>query len=303
MLLPFPHFKKLHLSDRAQIEEITSKFDNYSDFNFVSLWSWNTDNEIEGSILDGKLIIKFSDYITNEPLYSIIGEGEADEALRLIDKLAAEKGIDQRIRLLPEEVVKSIKNVDDFEIEEDPDNFDYILSVEEFSELKGNNYESKRRSVNKFSASYPHVTASPIDISDEGTQKQIIELSKLWSELKGHELEEAQNELKAIERLLQYSYIFPAEGVGLYDDGKLVGFSIDEIMPDGINALGHFQKADSRYKGIFTYLQRENLAALKKRGVKWINIEQDLGLESLRQAKVQLRPKKFLKKYTVRVKR
>ncbi|HSX41301.1 MAG TPA: phosphatidylglycerol lysyltransferase domain-containing protein [Candidatus Saccharimonadales bacterium] len=302
MLLPFPSFKALELHDRPQIEAITGDFPNYSDFNFVSLWSWDTRGEIAASVLHGNLVVKFTDYITGEPLYSFIGTNEVDDTIKQVTALARQQGISDALELIPEEAITKIENPEDFEIAEDPNNFDYIISVDSFTALQGQEYEAKRKAINQFKRAYPHVVSRPLDIKDEETQTKIIGLAQLWVELKGHEALEAENELKAIERLLQYSYIFPPQGVGIYDGDKLIAFSIDEIMPDGINALGHFQKADSRYKGIFPFLQKENLSELQKKGVQRLNIEQDLGLESLRRSKIQLRPIEYHKKYFVAVK-
>lgn len=41
MLPEFPQFKNLELSDEEEIERHTHKFLPYSDFNFVSMWSWD----------------------------------------------------------------------------------------------------------------------------------------------------------------------------------------------------------------------------------------------------------------------
>lgn len=41
MIPKFPEFKKLELSNKEEIENFTSKFPPYSDFNFVSMWCWD----------------------------------------------------------------------------------------------------------------------------------------------------------------------------------------------------------------------------------------------------------------------
>ena len=46
MLPEFPQFKKLELSDKEEVEKFTSKFPPYSDFNFVSMWSWDIKGEM-----------------------------------------------------------------------------------------------------------------------------------------------------------------------------------------------------------------------------------------------------------------
>ena len=65
MIPEFPEFKKLELSDKEEVEKITSKFPPYSDFNFVSMWSWNIENKIWISQLYGNLVVHFTDYLTD----------------------------------------------------------------------------------------------------------------------------------------------------------------------------------------------------------------------------------------------
>ena len=77
-----------------------------------------------------------------------------------------------------------------------------------------------------------------------------------------------------------------------------MAFTIDELLDDEY-AIRHFMKADTSYKGIYSYIVSESAKILLESGKKYLNIEQDLGLANLRQAKKSYRPVQFLKKYTV----
>ena len=63
--------------------------------------------------------------------------------------------------------------------------------------------------------------------------------------------------------------------------------------------IGHFEKADPKVEGLYQYLKHAVALNLSERGVKYMNIEQDLGVEGLRHAKMGSHPVHFLKKYTV----
>jgi len=54
-----------------------------------------------------------------------------------------------------------------FIIDEDHDNHDYVLSVEELAEYKGNKFHDKRNLVNKFNRLYPNYTIKLLDLNDE----------------------------------------------------------------------------------------------------------------------------------------
>jgi len=47
MLPEFPKFKGIELSDKEDVEKITHKYPSYSDFNFVSMWSWDIKGEMQ----------------------------------------------------------------------------------------------------------------------------------------------------------------------------------------------------------------------------------------------------------------
>ena len=74
MIPEFPQFKKLELSDRKDLEKFTSKFPPYSDFNFVSMWAWDTKGEMQISQLNGNLVVQFTDYINGKPFFSFLGD-------------------------------------------------------------------------------------------------------------------------------------------------------------------------------------------------------------------------------------
>ena len=57
MIPEFPKFKNLELSDKNDIEKFTSKFLPYSDFSFVSMWSWDIKGEMRIAQLNGNLVV------------------------------------------------------------------------------------------------------------------------------------------------------------------------------------------------------------------------------------------------------
>ena len=63
--------------------------------------------------------------------------------------------------------------------------------------------------------------------------------------------------------------------------------------------MGHFLKADIDYLGAFQYIDHQVNLNLAKKGIEFINIEQDMGLENLRISKTGLHPYMFLEKFTI----
>ena len=63
MITQFPDFKPLELFDKKYIETFTVQFPPYSDFNFTSIWAWNTNDKFQISNLNGNLVVLFYDYL------------------------------------------------------------------------------------------------------------------------------------------------------------------------------------------------------------------------------------------------
>src|SRR3989344_1313301 len=108
MIPTFPKFKNLELGDRADIESLTKKFQPYSDYNFTSLWCWDTYGQIQVSKLHGNLVIRFTDYLTGEPFYSFMGTIDVDHTVSELLKLSHNQSLTTALRLIPEESAKLV---------------------------------------------------------------------------------------------------------------------------------------------------------------------------------------------------
>ena len=83
-------------------------------------------------------------------------------------------------------------------------------------------------------------------------------------------------------------------------DGKICAFSVGEALTDE-TALIHIEKADTSYSGIYAAINNE---FVKNRwsGYKYINREEDMGIENLRKAKLSYHPDILLEKHVARFK-
>ncbi len=86
-------------------------------------------------------------------------------------------------------------------------------------------------------------------------------------------------------------------------DEKPVAFWICEKLYDNC-VISHFEKAKSKdYNGIYPYLKHRTAQVLWERDISFINLEQDLGIQGLREAKKQFHPSSYLKKYIVELRK
>ena len=302
MIPKFPRSRSLKVGDKKDVADYISSFLPYSDFDFTSMWSWNTDQKFKISILNKNLVVQFSDYISGEPFFSFIGLSDVNDTIARIIAYAERKGIFAPVRLIPEEVAIKLDK-SRFIVEEDRDNFDYVYSVQDLHGMKGSLFSDMRNQLSRTEKRHKGVKLSSLDLQNEDHVKQIRELFREWKNNKEEGLE-AEKELLAIERLLILSKGRQARfsTVGVFDKEQLIAFAINELLRNGY-AISHFVKANTSYAGIYAFVMHAMAKSLLSQDCQYLNYEQDLGLENLRYAKMCFRPVRFLKKYQVSVKK
>ncbi len=300
MIPMFPEFKKLELSDKNEIEVITSKYPPYSDFNFMSMWSWDIKDDMRISILNNNLIVRFTDYLTGEPFYSFLGNFEVNDTAEKIIEYSKLFGGGGKLKLVPEISIKELDK-NKFSIIEDVDCSDYILDAKKICEYEGSEYRTKRTDIKKILRNYPNIKFIDVDISKKDIRENIIELNKNWIQHKSkiNPTYVTEKEFIAINKYLASSDHENIFSSGVFINDEMVAYCISEILPHEGFAISHFAKTQNKYKGLQSFLNKEHFNVLLVKGVKLVNFEQDLGLPGLREYKKSLRPVIYLKKYTV----
>jgi len=299
MIPNFPDFKKLELSDKEGMNSIVWKFPPFSDFNFTSLYSYNTEDDAEISTLNENLVIKFRDYITNEPFFSFLGINNVLETTKLLLQRSKSENFMNKLQLVPQTVIEADHKLTEFfNILEDPDNHDYILSVNELSEFSGGKFYDKRNLVNRFKRLYPDFKVKILDINDLVIKQEIIDMFFVWEEKSQKIKEDTQHEFIAIKRLLKASETLNLYIQGIYVEDRMIAFTIKEIIQSPYSII-HFEKCDKSFEGISSILRLESAKFLKTNNIEFINFEQDLGIEGLKKAKQLWRPVNYLKKYII----
>jgi uncharacterized protein len=291
--------KTIDLEDRHILREFCKKFPPYNDFEFASLWTYNPENRNAYGIVNDNLVIKIQDFLTGEFFYSFLGTYRVKETIEILLSKCNEDGIKPQLRLIPEVNISHTPDIEKyFFIKEDPDSFDYVLSVEEVAILKGSKFHEKRNLVNSFKNLYPDHQVTRLNLDDEQIREHIKVMLRVWEMNKGKTSNETIMEFTAIERLIESAHIHDIICLGVYLNSKCIGFVTFHIVHDNYAILS-FEKGDIRYKGIYEYLNHQAAIYLKSLGVTYINYEQDLGIPGLKKAKTLWRPVHFLKKYTI----
>jgi hypothetical protein len=295
----FPAFKKVDLADQAAVRSMTATFPPYSDFTFTSLWAWDTAGERGICDLNGNLVVRFTDYGTQEPFLSFLGTHRVEQTARTLIDYSRANGLPLSLRLVPEISIKDMETSAMRPVE-DRDNFDYVYSIPELSALRGGQFKRSRNFVNRFRHDHPGARVEPIDLNDKGAQRAILSVLRAWELNKAarNKEHESKHEETAIQRVFEAAASHQLSATGVFLDTDLLAFGIEEILSNCF-CIGHFWKADTTYTGIYDFLLQERARHLEAAGLAFWNYEQDLGVHGLRRSKLSYRPIHFLKKYRV----
>lgn len=299
----FPNFYKLHIDHHPQISQFNSQFEPYSDFNFVSLYSWNIDERAQLSFLNENLVIKLKDYSNDRNIYSFLGNNELNTTINYLFDYLKSEGEEPVLKLIPEMSIKGIMDQKlniRIKIEEDRDQHDYIFSTEKVATLMNSEYKKKRNliaNLHKKSRVAPY--SRILNLASDSDRELMMNLTELW--LKNKKIKSKKvnaDELSAFRRVLHFAKYDKMFCLGIFADNKLIGFSVNEILNNGYG-ITHYEKTDQDYIGSGEFLLQQTARELLKKDVYYLNFEQDLGELNLRSTKMLWRPIKFLKKYTI----
>lgn len=300
MIPDFPQFKRIEIADNDDVESFTRHFPYYSDFNFASLLSWDINHRREISTLNNNLVVKFTDYETDEYFLSHLGMTENAKTVFTLLEYCEAEGLEPELKLMPEISVHDLDVVSELRVKPDQANFDYIYLTSHLASLPGNLYKSKRKAAERFEKLYPEHGYEVLDLKEARTQEMVRVIAASWRSHRDSAVDDQsiRHEVEAIENIFKLADkrdLF----VGIVTiNGIPNAFTIEEIV-NQILSIGHFWKTANPYQGEYEYLARRTAAYLESREVTYWNWEQDLGIESLRVSKSSYRPSDFLKKFTV----
>ena len=291
-------FKPLTIEDRCL-------FDNYlkpytfstCEYSFTTLFIWRIGCDVKYTIYKDALIIKKTDFDGNHHFMQPIGYKKEDlkDIIHTLKEYKEKYNMPYLFKDLEESFVNEIKEIlgEELELEEDRDNFDYVYDSEALINLSGKKYHGKKNHYNNFIKNNNYKL---VPITDDNV-KDCLKASKQWCDENGcHGY--LLYELHAIKELLKHKDELNLKAMAVYVDDKVSSFTIGEKINDD-TAIIQIEKADPKINGLYTFINRSFLQEYFT-DVKYVNREQDLGIEGLRKAKNSYYPIKLEKKYKLK---
>lgn len=186
--------------------------------------------------------------------------------------------------------------VSHFKIENDRASANYIYDASSLAELAGRRLQKKRNLVHQFERAYAHVIA-PVEKSLLSKCAQLA--VKILDETPDTEGSFLTWETLAILRTLRHWNPNFHRGTALLIDGNVVAFSV-WFLNGKETATIQFEKADRAVKGSYQAINRSTARQVLEAGIPFVNREEDLGLEGLRQAKLSYDPIRLEESFVLR---
>jgi hypothetical protein len=287
--------KKISRSDLQLLENHYLKFEPYSDFNVVSIWGYM----VPGARFmhtRGAILYEMQDYNTADGTFlTVFGDSSAKSLVQAVAKTITDPTIS--LYSVPESTMESLADWSAIvSTEEDVSNHDYIFSVESIANLTSDKLRAKKKKLTKLKRRHPHLEVTYIDHTLPEVRRQMYALFRRW--IKDSGSDDWQREYRALQRALKLRG-FHVVCLGAYDKGRLVGFTVNEIEKNDYYQ-GHYGKVSYRYPGLGLLLEHETAKYIHENyGSKYMNLQQDMGIEGIRYYKTSLGPLKQLKKYTI----
>lgn len=289
-------FRKIELKDGEWIKPMLAKSDfRGCEYSFANNIAWHRFFETK--------VCRYKDfYITKSEKYGLhftfpAGEGDYKELFGELKNYAESNGCSLVVTSVLPENIKLFEELfpGEYTVSSDESDFDYIYLAENLRTLKGKKYHGKRNHLNRFYEndwSYSEMTERDFD--------DCIQFAvESYNNNNSYDNESSVGEQYAINTFFNYFDELELKGGVIKVGGKVKGFTIGSRINSDTADI-HIEKADQTINGAYTAVMNEFAKTLPE--FTYINREEDLGIEGLRQSKRSYYPEFMIVKNTIEFK-
>lgn len=284
-------FKKIDINDFEIYKKYSDDTNEFSCENsFVNLLVWQSAYNNMLAICDDLMIIKSND--DNIETFRLPLGDNFERGIELIKEYCGERTPEfwtQQGDLL-EQFKSTLQN--EYVFEENRDAFDYIYLQSDLAELGGKKYHSKRNHINTFSKKFNWRYEK---INENNLQKVKDCANKWYLENIDRVDSYMQCEKRGVFTILNNMQTLGVKGGAIIVKDEVVAFTLGSPINSNVFDI-HVEKALKDYSEAYTVINNQ-FAKNELSDYKYINREDDMGLEGLRKAKLSYKPHILLKKY------
>ena len=296
-------FKSLQLTDKKIIDTcLDGNTYRACDFNFTNLYSWQSKFETTFTIEQDTLFIRYREADDKFCYLMPIGKMPLEKSLnRVLEDVKMRntsflmKGVTRRMWV---DIMRAMP--DTFECEHDRANDEYIYLSERLINLTGKKLQSKRNHINRFKKDNPDWAYISLT-----SRNELNECAAMLDEWEDMNVDKAQTSLRydyiATRIMLDNFEYLGLCGGAIKVNGKIVAFTLGERLTEDTFVI-HVEKAFADMNGAYTIINQQ-FVEHEAGGYKYINREEDMGLEYLRKAKMSYYPDILLQERVLTLKK
>ena len=296
-------FRTPQLADKVWIDQLLSRADcRGCEYNFTNLYVWKDAYRHQVARVDDFLVAHLCGGLGCSCLFPS-GSGDLAAVLTALRADAAERGQPLRLVCLTREQVQALEALfpGRFRFEDDRDGWDYLYDIDRLADLSGKKLHGKRNHINRF------LENNPTWVYEEITPDSLaecLEMDKEWyrrSMIREGAAEERDlgDEGRALRLAIEHYHALGLEGGLIRVYGEVVAFTMGDMLSSDTYDV-HFEKAYGELQGAYAMINREFARWVRARhpGVRYLNREDDMGVEGLRKAKESYYPDLMVEKYS-----
>ena len=288
-------FERFHLRDKETYDRFLLRHGcKGCEYNFANLYMWGRQN----AAVVGQNLAFFSEF-SGKSLYLFpIGDGDILETLELLMADARERSIAFRLTGLSASDRELLERAypGKFHFHISRSSFDYVYAIDDLADLKGRKFQKKRNHVNRFRQEHPDHKILPLS---EETLPLFRAMFETWYQT--HSDKDPHSDLYmeqvAVKKALEHWHALEMEGLVLTDGGTPLAVTMGtRLCADTFDV--HFEKARDGEDGAYAVINQEFARHLRQKfpDIRYLNREDDLGIEGLRKAKLSYCPEVLVEK-------
>ena len=288
-------FQPLDLKQKEQYNALLQHCGHRGcEYSFTNLYLWGR----QKAAFLGKNLVFFSQFNRKSVYLFPIGPDDLTQALDAVIEDARQRGIPCRLTGLTHEDCAFLEKAypGRFRYHFDRDAFDYIYTIDDLADLKGRKYQRKRNHLNRFRAEHPDHQLIPISQETIPTVSALVET---WYDLRLQENPHGDYHMErsALTKALRQWDALGLEGLLLTDQGTALAMAVGSRLSEDTFDI-HFEKALDIYDGAYAAINAGFAAYLRQKypHIRYLNREDDMGIEGLRKAKLSYCPDHMLEK-------
>lgn len=297
-------FREPELKDKTWVENCFRASENQGcEYSFATLFLWSGTYRQEVASLGGCVLERMRG--ARGPGYLFpAGSGPLEPALAALEEDAVERGEPCRFFCVTPDQAQLLEALrpGQYRLEPDRDGWDYLYDINRLADLTGKKLHGKRNHIRRFEEEHPDWSAEEITVENLG---ECAAMDLEWNRLyrAEHEAPEQNaqtrlDERHAMSKAFAFYHQLDLFGLLIRCQGRVAAFTMGSLINSETVDV-HFEKAYGDIQGAYPIVNREFARWIRARypQVRWLNREDDMGLEGLRRSKNSYYPDRMVEKF------